>query len=124
MNAAARIRDYYDALRAGDPLHPFFREDETTVKFGVGEELSGYEAVAAGLRDQTATTTGWEVESRDLRVGSEGPAAWFADDVYMGWNDTEAGIRYEFDTRWSGSLLREDDEWLFTGMHVSTEVNR
>lgn len=122
MNAAGTIRDYYGALRAGEPLAPFFREDATTVKFGVGEELSGYEAVAEGLREQSRTTTGWEVESHDLRVGSEGRAAWFADDVFMGWNDTEAGIRYEFDTRWSGSLLRADGAWRFTGMHVSIPV--
>ena len=122
MDAAGTVRNYYDALRAGDPLFPFFHEDESTVKFGVGEKLVGYEAVAAGLREQTETTTGWEVESRDLVVGESDASAWFADDVFMGWTDTEANVRYEFDTRWSGSMLRVDDGWRFTGMHVSCPV--
>jgi hypothetical protein len=122
MDAAGTVRDYYDALRAGEPLYPYFHEDESTVKFGVGETLVGYEAVAAGLREQTATTTGWEVESRDLVVGNSDGCAWFADDVFMGWTDTGANVRYEFDTRWSGSMLRADGEWRFTGMHVSCPV--
>jgi len=122
MDAQATIRAYYDALRAGEPLFPFFHEDEHTVKFGVGETLAGYEAVAAGLREQTETTTGWEVDSRDLVVGESDGNAWFADDVFMGWTDTDANVRYEFDTRWSGSLLRVDDGWRFTGMHVSCPV--
>jgi hypothetical protein len=122
MDAAGTVRDYYDALRAGEPLYPYFHEDESTVKFGVGETLVGYEAVAAGLREQTATTTGWEVESRDLVVGNSDGGAWFADDVFMGWTDTGANVRYEFDTRWSGSMLRADGEWRFTGMHVSCPV--
>lgn len=122
MDAEDTVQDYYDALRAGEPLYPFFYEDETTVKFGVGETLAGYDAVAEGLRTQTETTTGWEVNSRDLVVGSNESSAWFADDVFMGWTDTEANVRYEFDTRWSGSMLRADDEWLFTGMHVSCPV--
>lgn len=122
MDAHATIRAYYDALRAGEPLHPFFYEDERTVKFGVGETLAGYEAVAAGLRAQTETTTDWELNSRDLVVGASDESAWFADDVFMGWTDTDANMRYEFDTRWSGSLLRVDDGWRFTGMHVSCPV--
>lgn len=122
MDAQATIRAYYDALRAGEPLYPFFYDDERTVKFGVGETLAGYDAVAAGLREQTETTTGWEVDSRELVVGEADGSAWFADDVFMGWTDTEANVRYEFDTRWSGSLLRVDGEWLFTGMHVSCPV--
>lgn len=122
MDAAGTVRDYYDAVRAGEPLHSFFHRDEHTVKFGVGETLAGYESVAEGLRAQTATTTGWEIVSRDLAVGEAEASAWFADDVFMGWTDTEANVRYEFDTRWSGSMLRVDDEWRFTGMHVSCPV--
>jgi hypothetical protein len=119
MSPEGTVRAYYDTLRAGDPLHPFFHESPTTVKFGVGETLSGYEAVAAGLREQTATTADWTVASDALVVGSEGDSAWFADRVHMAWTDTEAGVEHEYDTRWSGSMVREDGEWPFTGMHVS-----
>lgn len=134
MDAEATVRDYYEALRAGDPLHPYFLESPRTVKFGVGERLTGYDEVSAGLREQTDTTEGWEVRSSRLLVEERDDAAWFSDDVFMGWTDTDANVRYEFETRWSGPLVRlegaeldaEADpgpgEWRFAGMHVSVSV--
>ena len=145
-SAEAAIRDYYDALRAGEPLGPFFADDGPVVKVGIGERMTGADAVAGGLAEQTRSTTDWVVESRDLHVGAvaAGTAreatddalgnadagghrfAWFGDDVFMGWNDVERGTRFEFDTRWSGALVRmdrdggEDGEWRFVEMHVST----
>lgn len=135
MAVAALVREYYDVLRAGDPLYPYFRESPATVKYGLSETLRGYEAVAEGLREQTRTTTDWAVESRDLTTGlrdrsgqlagdeagtgSEGSdtaCGWFADDVFMAWTDTDRRIRYEFETRWSGTVV--DGE--FAAMHVST----
>jgi hypothetical protein len=126
-SAEATIEDYYDALRAGEPIHPFFADDGPVVKVGIGERLIGADAVAAGLAEQTRTTIGWEVESRDLHVGTVGgdegagdaEFAWFGDDVFMGWTDTERGIRFEFETRWSGAMARGDDGWRFVEMHVS-----
>jgi len=130
MSAESRIRAYYDALRDGDPLYPYFAPDSGTVKFGIAEHLDGYEAVEAGLREQSRTTADWTVESRNLQVTERDRHAWFADLVGMGWTDTERGIRFEFDTRWSGTLERErrtrgeseDDpgDWRFVLMHVST----
>jgi hypothetical protein len=117
--AADYIRAYYDALRAGDPLAPYFADEETTVKFGISETLDGGDAVRAGLRGQTVTTRDWHVDSRNLVVDSQGDVAWFADDVFLAWTDTGRGIRFEFDTRWSGTLVI-DEGWQFVGMHVST----
>ena len=122
MDAAGTVRAYYDALRAGEPLYPFFHEAETTVKFGIGETLHGYEAVREGLRDQTATTSNWTVESSGLVVGTAESSAWFADSVFMAWTDETREERLAFDTRWSGSMRRVDDGWTFTGMHVSCPV--
>lgn len=122
MDAAATVRDYYETLRQGEPLFPYFLDRETTVKFGVGERLTGYDEVEAGLREQTETTTGWEVESSNLLVEQRDDHAWFTDDVFMGWTDTEARVRYEFDTRWSGAMERVDGEWQFGTMHVSSAV--
>jgi hypothetical protein len=123
MTAEETVLDYYEALRRGEPLYPYFAEDDDVVKFGIGERLTGYDAVAEGLREQTRTTDDWHVESRKLRVvGGDGFAA-FSDDVRMAWTDTETEHEYEFDSRWSGTLERrdgEDDEWQFVGMHVST----
>ncbi|MFB6296980.1 MAG: hypothetical protein ABEH56_00505 [Salinirussus sp.] len=116
MDVTGTIRDYYAALEDGEALYPFFREDPATVKFGISEALVGYEAVAAGLREQTRTTTDWVAESRDLTVGT----AWFADDVFLAWTDTDRGIRYEFDTRWSGSLV--DGEFAAVHVSVATEL--
>jgi hypothetical protein len=138
MAVADTVQEYYATLRAGEPLYPYFRESPATVKYGISETLVGYEAVAAGLREQTRTTTDWVVESRDLRTGrrdravdggdgasgdSDGPAetsaagcGWFADDVFLAWTDTDRRVRYEFDTRWSGTVI--DGE--FAAMHVST----
>lgn len=127
MDAEATVRAYYDALRDGDPLYPFFARAETTVKFGIGERLTGYEEVRSGLAAQTATTAGWVVDSERLVVDGTDDHAWFSDDVYMAWTDTERDRRYEFDTRWSGTLQRRSDDadlesdWRFAGMHVSTE---
>jgi hypothetical protein len=125
MNAAATIREYYEALRRGEPLYPYFAERPDVVKFGVGERLVGYDAVAEGLREQSRTTDDWTVESQDLRVTERDGHAYFSDSVFLSWTDREADHEYAVPTRWSGTMERrgvEDDEaeWLFVGMHVST----
>jgi len=127
MNAADTIREYYEALRRGEPLYPYFAERPDVVKFGVGERLVGYDAVAEGLREQTRTTDDWTVESQDLRVTERDGYAYFSDTVFLSWLDREADHEYALSTRWSGAMERravgEDDEeaeWLFVGMHVST----
>lgn len=126
MHAEDAIRDYYETLRRGDPLFPYFLEAETTVKFGISESLFGGEAVAEGLREQTDTTDGWSVESHRLTVDEREGHAWFADEVTLAWTDCESGERNRFDTRWSGTLERSGDradgelEWVFVSMHVST----
>ncbi|WP_049927645.1 nuclear transport factor 2 family protein [Halopiger goleimassiliensis] len=127
-SAADVVRDYYDALRAGDPLVPYFRDGETTVKFGISEALFGTEAVADALREQTATTDEWSVESERLVVDEREGFATFADEVTMAWTDTDTGDRMRFDTRWSGTLVPSADadgegnapDWQFATMHVST----
>jgi len=124
--ARATVLDYYDALRDGEPLAPFFADDESVVKFGISERLVGGHAVATGLGEQTASTSAWAVESRSLRVTERDDHAWFSDDVFLSWSGES--IRYEFDTRWSGTLERRDEDghlgtdgaWQFVGMHVST----
>ncbi|AQL41489.1 hypothetical protein BV210_01610 [Halorientalis sp. IM1011] len=128
MDAADTIRSYYDALRDGEPLGPFFASerpaDDAIVKFGLSERLVGTDAVREGLREQTATTADWAVDSRALRATERERHAWFSDAVEMGWTDTEREIRYEFDTRWSGTLELRDGDWRFVGMHVSTAGDR
>jgi hypothetical protein len=130
MAAESRIRAYYGALRDGDPLFHYFAPGDEVVKFGISEHLDGYEAVEAGLREQTRTTADWTVESRDLRVTERDRHAWFADLVGLAWTDVERSVRFEFDTRWSGTLERErrsrgesegdTGDWRFVAMHVST----
>ena len=124
--AADRVRDYYQALRTGEPLSPFFAERPDVVKFGITEKLTGYEEIASGLGEQTATTEDWTVDSRDLRVVERDDHAWFSDEVGMAWHDVDAGREYSFDSRWSGTLERRTGdesggsaEWFFVGMHVS-----
>lgn len=133
MDAESTVLAYYDALRAGDPLYPFFAREESTVKFGIGERLTGFDEIRDGLAEQTETTEAWNVESEALVATERDEHAWFSDDVFMAWTDTERGIRYEFDTRWSGTLERREGagdraegpaaetDWRFVGMHVSTE---
>lgn len=128
MDAAATVDAYYDALRSGEPLAPFFARD-ATVKFGIGERLYGFDEIDAGLTAQTETTAGWRVESGRLLVTERDDYAWFSDEVVMAWRDRERGIDREFDTRWSGTLERRPDAavdpvadtpWRFVAMHVST----
>ncbi|NHN59509.1 MULTISPECIES: nuclear transport factor 2 family protein [Halorussus] len=127
MNPTETVEEYYDALRRGDPLAPFFAERGDVVKFGVRERLAGGETVAEGLREQTRATEDWRVESRDLRVTARESVAWFTDDVGLAWTDA-GGDRLSFDTRWSGVLERsasgdvegpESSDWRFVQMHVS-----
>lgn len=118
VDARTTVERYYEALRRGEPLHPFFAERESVVKVGISERLVGYEAIAAGLRAQTRDTEAWSVESRDLRVTERERHAWFSDAVGMAWTDTASGARRSFDTRWSGTLEHRDG-WVFVGMHVS-----
>jgi len=136
MGAKSRVRAYYDALRNGDPLAPYFAPDEDVVKYGISETLAGYDAIESGLQTQTRTTTDWTVESHALGVTERDRHAWFSDGVTLAWTATDRHIRYEFDTRWSGTLERRspdsetmetDDgpvsttgDWRFVGMHVST----
>ena len=120
MDPEETIEAYYAALRAGEPLEAFFAERPTSVKVGISERLVGFDAIAAALREQTRTTTDWDVESRDRHVDRRGPTAWFGDDVRMAWTEIESGRRHAFDSRWSGTLERDgDDGWAFVGMHVS-----
>ena len=119
MDAESTIEAYYDALRAGEPLYPFFAE-ASLVKFGIGERLTGYDEIEAGLRAQTETTDEWTVESRELHVSECEQSAWFADDVRMAWLDTENEKRHDHETRWSGTLCLFGEEWQFVEMHVST----
>jgi len=121
-DAAATVRAYYDALSDGEPLGPFFLDEATTVKFGVGERLTGGDEVKRGLRDQTRTTTDWTVDSERLLVESRECHGWFSDDVFIAWTDTESETRHEFDTRWSGPMELTDEGWRFAGMHVSVPV--
>ncbi|NUC70903.1 DUF3225 domain-containing protein [Haloterrigena sp. SYSU A558-1] len=130
--AEAVVRDYYDALRSGDPLEPYFLEDESTVKFGISEALFGSESVREALEEQTATTTDWTVESDHLVVAERDAFATFADEVTMAWTDAETGANRQFETRWSGTLVRDGrserdaagdgaaPQWRFATMHVST----
>ncbi len=118
MDAEATIREYYDALREGKDLPPYFADDDGLVKFGISEQLCGYDAVSEGLREQTRTTEDWTVLSRGLRVTERERHAWFTDDVLMAWTDVETGARRRFDSRWSGTL-EDRDGWAFVGMHVS-----
>ena len=126
MTPEETVRSYYDALRAGEALAPFFVESPSTVKVGIGERLVGYAEVAQGLREQTRTTEDWTVESRDLRVVERDGGAAVADETTLSWYDTDAFAERSFETRWSGTLLPDDDGWAFAGMHVSaaTELDR
>lgn len=118
MTPQETIGAYYDALRAGEPLGPFFTDRPDVVKVGISDRLVGPETVVEALRDQTRTTTDWHVESRDLRTDRRDAVAWFADLVRLEWTRLEDRRRYAFDSRWSGTLERADD-WRFVGMHVS-----
>jgi len=120
MDAEARIREYYRALVAGEPLGPFFADGDDVVKFGISERLVGGDAVRRGLREQTERTDDWDVDSRALRVTGRGCHAWFSDSVSLSWRDVEAGTNHSFETRWSGTLEARDGDWVFVGMHVST----
>lgn len=114
----ALVRSYYQVLRNGDPLSPFFADDETVVKVGISERLVGADAVREGLTEQTRTTADWTVRSEDLRVAEGDGFARFDDEVLMAWRDTEADADREFRTRWSGTLA-DRDGWVVLGMHVS-----
>jgi hypothetical protein len=122
MEPGEAIEAYYQTLRDGDSPAPYVRDGETTVKFGISESLWGGEEATAGLENQTERTAEWTVDSHNLTVDRRGETAWFADEVFMGWTDTERRIRYEFDTRWSGTLVATDafPDWQFVGLHVST----
>lgn len=135
MSAEDAVRDYYDALRGGEALVPFFVDDESTVKFGISESLFGGDEVGDALREQTSTTDDWTVESHRLTVEERDDLAWFADEVTLEWtvrgDGDREGDRHRFETRWSGTLTREgreqgqdrgrnrNPEWLFHSMHVS-----
>jgi hypothetical protein len=133
MSAEDAVLEYYEALRRGEPLYPFFVESPDTHKVAVSTAYDGYEAVAEALREQTRTTTDWVVDSDGPSVVAGEEWASFHDDVSLAWttmdvSDHEAagdgrgaddGVRHEFETRWSGTLVERDGEWLFLELHVS-----
>lgn len=120
MSAEETVSDYYEALRRGEPLYPYFLESPETYKAAISTAYEGYDAVAEGLREQSRTTTDWTVDSRSLSVVEHDGWAAFSDDVGLAWTRTEDEERREFDTRWSGTLEARDGEWVFLEMHVST----
>jgi hypothetical protein len=127
MSVRQTVRDYYEALRRGEPLSPYFAERPDVVKVGVFSRLVGGDAVAEGLREQGRTTDDWRVDSRDLRVTERDSYARFTDRVDLSWTDTAADASYAFETRWSGVLEPHGDadpEWLFVDMHVSAPHDR
>jgi len=119
MTAAETVREYYESLRSGEPLYPYFVEDPQTCKVGVSESLLGYDDVAEALREQTRTTDEWTVDSRRLSVAERDGYAWFSDAVDLAWTEASAERRRAYPTRWSGTLERHDGEWLFAQLHVS-----
>lgn len=124
MDVDGFVRDYYEALRRGEPLDTYFHERPDTVKIGVFSRRLGGEAVAEALRDQTARTEDWTVESRDLRTFVRDGFAHFADDVRLAWTNTRHDRRHDFETRWTGLVDPRDEEPLFLSMHVSAGVDR
>ena len=129
MNARERIRDYYEALRRGEPLSPYFAERSDVVKVGVFSRRVGFEGVAEGFREQRRRATDWTVDSHDLRVHEHGTHARFADRVHLAWTDTVDEASYAFETRWTGVLVPQDngeneERWLFVDMHVSAPHDR
>ncbi|WP_380677567.1 nuclear transport factor 2 family protein [Salinigranum sp. GCM10025319] len=128
MSVRETVRDYYEALRRGEPLYPYFAERPDVVKVGVFSRLVGGDAVAEGLREQSRTTDDWTVDSRDLRVTERDDHTRFTDVVDLAWVDTADGASYAFETRWSGVLEPRGDgderEWVFVDMHVSAPHDR
>ncbi|WP_435358711.1 nuclear transport factor 2 family protein [Haloarchaeobius sp. DFWS5] len=124
MSAEDTVRDYYEALRRGEPLYPYFYEDEVTWKAAISTQYDSYDTVAEALRRQTKTTDEWTVESDALSVTERGDGTYalFHDAVHMAWTDVTTGQRWGFDTRWSGTLEcidEADQEWQFVQLHVS-----
>ena len=124
MDADRFVRDYYEALRRGEPLDTYFQQGPDIVKIGVFSHRLGGEAVAEALRDQTARTEDWAVESRDLRTFSRDGFAHFVDDVRLVWTDTRRDHRHDVETRWTGLVEPQGEEPLFVSMHVSAVVER
>ena len=118
MSARETVLDYYEALRRGEPLAPFFATGPDVVKVGVFSRRTGGDHVADGLREQTQKTTDWTVDSHDLVVRAYDRYAWFTDRIDMAWVDSTEG-RYDFETRWSGVLEPNNEQWQFVEMHVS-----
>ncbi|QZP37906.1 nuclear transport factor 2 family protein [Halobaculum magnesiiphilum] len=123
MTPEETVRAYYDALRAGEALAPFFVESPATVKVGISERLVGYAEIAKGLREQSRTTEDWTVESHDLDIVERDAAAAVSDAVSLSWYDAEAFAERSFETRWSGTLVPTDDGWAFAGLHVSAPTD-
>jgi hypothetical protein len=125
MSAEDAVLDYYEALRRGEPLYPYFVESPDTWKAAISTTYEGYDAVAEALREQTRTTEDWVVDSDGPAVVEREDWAAFHDDVAMAWtrtpaDDESAATRHEHETRWSGTLAERDGEWLFLELHVST----
>jgi len=121
MDLDGFVRDYYEALRRGDPLDGYFAERPATVKVGVFSRVAG-EAVGESLRDQTARTADWTVESRGLETFANDSGGHFVDDVRLAWTDTRTDRRHAFDTRWTGLVVGPDPQ--FVSMHVSAPRER
>jgi hypothetical protein len=122
MTPEETVLDYYEALRRGEPLYPYFVEREATWKAAISTEYSGYDAVSEALREQSRATDEWTVESGALSVTEREGMALFDDAVRLAWTDTRTGERHGFDSRWSGALEPldgDDEEWGFVQMHVS-----
>ncbi|MGM0604932.1 MAG: nuclear transport factor 2 family protein [Halobacteriota archaeon] len=124
MTATSTIEAYYDALRCGEPLTPFFLEAPSTVHIDVGETLVGYANVADTLATQTDRTSEWTLDTAGPSVTERDSFAWFHDEVTLGWVDERTHTDHQYETRWTGTLEYRDrnNGWRFVSLHVSVPV--
>ena len=121
MNAHDTVKNYFDALVAGDAprLIEMMSSADHYVKIGtdVGESLEGSLNTADYYKHLVASTTDFTIALEHLDVQERGNVAWFY--TRQVWHLKWQGVFEELAMRMTGVLEKEKGSWRFVQIHAS-----
>lgn len=121
MDAHATVKNYFDALAAGDAarLIKMMSSANYYVKIGTeaGEFVEGGENAADYYKHLVACAADFTIALEHLDVRARGNVAWFY--TRQVWRLTWQGVFEELSMRMTGVLEKEQGSWRFVQIHAS-----
>ena len=121
MDAHNKVKNYFDALVAGDAprLIEMMSSADYYVKIGtqVGESVEGNENAIEYYKHHVASTTDFTITLEYLDVQERETVAWFF--TRQVWRLKWKGVFEKLSMRMTGVLEKENGDWRFVQIHAS-----